>query len=522
MNNQKNKGGFSPCSRGTSFLAVVSLCAAVTIASLSAHGQTTVTEKIKGISYASWYPGEYRSRDADLALGKLAATGARDVAIIVTQYQPTISSLTIAPTSSTPTDEDVTHAIRMAHGLGLRVMLKPHLDLSADPSHWRGDIGTGFDESQWNAWFASYENFIMHYVELAKEEHVERFCVGTELVGTRARASQWRSLIAKVRTGYSGDLLYAANFEPHPSDISWWDALDFIGIDAYYPLTEKDDPTTAELAAAWPPIIGRLTSLAATWHKPIVFTEIGYRSVNGANRHPWDWTAGGTWDLTEQADCYETAFRAVWNQPWFGGMYWWSWDTSALQGGPCATDYTPANKPAENILRQWYGAPPRVHSRPPEPDPSRSLVVYDDALPAGWENWSWNTTVNFAATDYVTSGTYSMSASFGPWGGLFLHCPAFAVDNYSYLEFYARKQAGSHGFRVSLRSPELDDLRKIPLEDCRYTAGTPIEDEQWTLVRIPLDHLEATGRTIEAVVIQNWSDSPAHLWIDSLRFVGAR
>ncbi len=486
-----------------------------------APAQTTVTEKIKGISYAAWWPGEYSKPDADLALGKLAATGAKDVSIIVTQYQPTIDSTTIGPTASTPTDEDVTHAIRMAKSLGLRVLLKPHVDLSADPTHWRGQIGTNFSEAQWGQWFASYQNFLLHYAQMAAAENVERFCVGTELVATRSRASQWRAVIAAVRGVFSGELVYAANHEPHPSDISWWDAVDLIGIDAYYPLSTKDDPTTAELAAAWGAVVPQLASLAATWQKPIVFTEIGYRSVNGANKHPWDWEIGGPWDLEEQKQCYEAAFQAVWNQPWFAGMYWWSWDTELLQGGPCDAGYTPANKPAENVVRQWYGAAPRVHTPPAAPNPGQAFVLVDENLAAGWENWSWNATVNLTATDQVTSGSSSVWASLGPWGGLYLHGPNFSSSGFAYLEFYARKAAGAHDFRVLLYDENAQALRRIPLEDCRYTGGTPIATEQWTLVRIPLDHLNAAGRTLSGIAFQNWSDSPAQIWVDSVRLIGA-
>ncbi|MCX7625365.1 MAG: hypothetical protein N2Z21_04060, partial [Candidatus Sumerlaeaceae bacterium] len=283
--------------------------------------QTTVTEKIKGISYAAWWPGVYATRDADVALGKLAATGARDVSIIVTAYQQTIDSTTIARGEASPTDDDVTHAIRVAHRLGLRVLLKPHVDLSADPSHWRGEIGKNFNESQWAAWFASYEAFIRSYARLAAQENVERFCVGTELAATEGRAAQWRAIVAAVRSEFAGHLVYAANYPDAPA-LSWWDAVDLIGVDAYYPLTSKSDPTTTELVAAWAPIVANLAALSQMRHKPIVFTEIGYRSLDGANRAPWDWQSGGPWDLKEQEECYRAAFEALWNQPWFAGMYW--------------------------------------------------------------------------------------------------------------------------------------------------------------------------------------------------------
>lgn len=305
--------------------------------------------------------------------------------------------------------------------------------------------------------------------------------------------------------------------------MSWWDAVDLIGVDAYYPLTSKDDPTTGELAAAWAPIVANLATLAQTWQKPIVFTEIGYRSLEGANKAPWDWQSGGPWDLQEQEDCYRAAFEAVWHQPWFAGMYWWAWETNPLQGGPCDNGYTPANKPAENIVRQWYGAPPRVHTPPPAADPGKSFLIFDDELSGEWQNWSWWATVDFAATDYVSSGTKSLAVTLSPWGGLQLYTTnGFSTAGYAFLEFYARKSASSPSFRIFFGDEQMNDLRRIPLEDCRYTAGVPIAAEQWTLVRIPLDHLEATSTTLRALRVQNWSDVPAQIWLDSIRLVGAR
>ena len=41
-------------------------------------------------------------------------------------------------------DDDLAYAIRAIHQRGMRVMLKPHLDLEHDPSHWHGEIGNHF------------------------------------------------------------------------------------------------------------------------------------------------------------------------------------------------------------------------------------------------------------------------------------------------------------------------------------------------------------------------------------------
>jgi len=193
----------------------------------------------------------YSTPQADRALEELAATGADWVAIIVTCYQETVASTRIEclTDTRTPSDADVIHAVRRAKRLGLKVLLKPHLDLNNDPEHWRGQIDFGNDEAAWRRWFRSYKAFIERYARLAQALNVDLFAVGVELEGTSSREADWRAVIEGVRALYPGPLVYAANaYEVF--DIAFWDALDFIGADAYIPLTDKLDPTGAVGLAA--------------------------------------------------------------------------------------------------------------------------------------------------------------------------------------------------------------------------------------------------------------------------------
>ena len=310
----------------------------------------------KGMSYAAWRQGEYQQPWTDDSVRALAATGSNWIAIVVTCYQEMYTSTAIiCDLPRTPTDDDVIHAIRQAHALGLNVMLKPHVDLNSDPDHWRGDIGSGFaTEAGWSAWFDSYRDFITHYAALAEKEGVEQFSVGTELVGTSGREAEWRAVVAAVRSQFSGSLAYASNHGGEETSVAWWDAVDYIGVDAYYPLTAHDDPTLAELKAAWKGPIATLERLYEQYGRPIILTEIGYRSVDGANRQPWEWAASGEVDLREQADCYRAALESLWGRPWLAGMYWWNWDTNPAQGGPGDAGFTPHGKPAEQVLKTYY------------------------------------------------------------------------------------------------------------------------------------------------------------------------
>ncbi len=83
----------------------------------------------KGITYAAWGANDYLTVHADESLTQVQKTGADWISLIATQYQRDITSTAIQPMPYTPSDASLVHAIQSAHGLGLKVLLKPHVDL---------------------------------------------------------------------------------------------------------------------------------------------------------------------------------------------------------------------------------------------------------------------------------------------------------------------------------------------------------------------------------------------------------
>lgn len=311
----------------------------------------------KGLVYASWLPGEYASAASDATLAHaIKPLGVNWISIVVTCYQDDISSTRIQCNPElTPTDSDLKHIIQDAHRTGLRVMLKPHLDLPRQSSHWRGEIGTGLDATAWQDWFASYTAFITHYARLAQQTHADYFVVGTELESTTGHVREWRAIIKAVRTLYTGRITYAAHHQSEEFAIVWWDALDAIGIDAYYPLAANDHPTLPQIKAAWKPIVSQLEYLSRKWRRPIILTEIGYESIEGTNRTPWH-AKGQRIEFQEQADCYQAVFEAFSGKPWWQGIFWWVWTTRTLQNSARTESFTTYNKPADEVLKTGYQA----------------------------------------------------------------------------------------------------------------------------------------------------------------------
>jgi hypothetical protein len=482
----------------------------------------------KGITFTAWWAGHYCERRADLSLELLASTGANWIALIVTAHQETYTSTTIDFTDeSTPADEDLIHVINRAHSLGLKVMLKPHVDLrnEKEGEYWRGDIGSGFTtEAEWSAWFDSYRNFIEHYASLAQTYGADQFCVGTELLGTTPRADDWRAVIAGVRALYDGPIVYAALHGGEEISLTWWDAVDYIGVDAYYPLTDSFDPTLDELKAAWASTINILSDLSATHGKPILLTEIGYESIDGCSNQPWGSPLEETIDLQEQALAYQAAFESLYDQPWLAGMFWWEWFADPFKSGPCDPSTSPHLKPAEDILRAWYGGAPSSPQPMFLPDYDQTLDIYTDGLAAGWEDWSWNADRRFDATDQVFSSTQSISVTLGPWGALSLWHPAFSSGQYHWLEFYVRGSSSSQPILSAFFVAEDGTkLCQVPVNDCRHIEGGTIDADTWKRVTLPLSYLNDLGLPLVRLIIQDQSGQDStSFWIDNLRLVGAK
>jgi hypothetical protein len=243
-------------------------------------------------------------------------------------------------------DASIASIIEQAHALHLNVALKPQIDVLNGA--FRGTIGEAFTPAQWTTWFASYRAFISHYATLAQHLGVQQFVVGTELTDASLHAPEWKSLISTVRSKFSGSLTYAANYGSEVEGITWWNDLNYIGVDAYYPL-DSSQPDYG-----WSTYVSQLAALAKQWGKPILLTEIGYRSVAGATSEPWNFALTGPVDTQTQSSAYAAAFRAFASKRWFAGMYWWAWSPQ-LPNGPTDDGYSPQNKPAEKQLLAWYG-----------------------------------------------------------------------------------------------------------------------------------------------------------------------
>ncbi|MEZ4434607.1 MAG: hypothetical protein R3F65_19565 [bacterium] len=313
--------------------------------------------RLDGFALSLYYEGPDPALTYESMVDRAADAGATTLSVVTQWAQPDVTASTVAPhPTETPPDDHVRRIIRHARARGLHVMVFPILWVERRAiGEWRGTLKPA-DEG---AWWASYRRFILHYARLAAVEGADLLSVGSEFASLEDRTDRWRALIADVRRVFPGRLLYSANWD-HYVEVTFWDHLDYIGLTGYYRLTQSTDASLAELTAAWAAIKNRLLAWQATIDRPLVFTELGYPSLDGAARDPWDYTARATPDPDEQRRAFAAFARAWTDTPALAGaLFWNAWGPTDGRN----TWYTVWGKPAEAEVRAWL----RHRAATPEP-----------------------------------------------------------------------------------------------------------------------------------------------------------
>ncbi|MBA3647157.1 MAG: hypothetical protein H0W62_01175 [Chitinophagales bacterium] len=242
--------------------------------------------------------------------------------------------------------------IKMAHDRGMKVMVKPQL--WAHHGEYTGDIKFS-DVSAWEKFEDGYSDYILQLAKVADSSHADIFCIGTELNCFVASQNQyWSGLIDSVRKIYHGQVTYAENWDCYQR-IPFWNKLDYIGVNAYFPLSDHSTPEVEDLKQKWQPWLLAMKSLSGKNQKPVLFTEYGYRSIDGCAKAPWEFFTSGKTNYTAQQNAYEAMFETFWNQDWFAGGFFWKWyDKLDDEEYPIDQDFTPQQKPVLQVIRKWY------------------------------------------------------------------------------------------------------------------------------------------------------------------------
>ena len=327
----------------------------------SAHLATKTTKALpylKGFNFAhegyQIYNG-YTSNMAIQSLIKLTDLGSNAIAIVPYTFMRDVnkaSNLHFEHSPGGENDEGLIHSLFEAKQLGMSTMMKPQIWVNKS---WPGDIEMK-SAAEWDQFFEHYTKWILHFALLSEIHEVESLCLGVELSkSTLQQEAHWREIIRKIRAVYSGHLTYAANWGEEFEQIKFWDDLDFIGLNCYYPLSSKENVSKRELKAGFKKTIAKIEQVAKRYNKTIVFTEIGFRSVDQTWINPHEASNGRAFNEDAQKQCYEIVFEAIHNKKWCGGILWWKWPSYLDNRRKNNTAFTPHNKSTEVVIEKWFG-----------------------------------------------------------------------------------------------------------------------------------------------------------------------
>lgn len=249
--------------------------------------------------------------------------------------------------------------VAQAKARGLAVLIVPHLWIEV-PNKWRGEIDPGTPEA-WQAYQRSYRDFVLTWAKAAEEFGADAFSIGVECKSWSGRfGGYWLQLIADVRAAFRGKLVYSANWD-EAENVLFWDALDYVGINAFYPLAAHDGASYVEYARGAEDALAKAGEVGAIVKKPVLFLEIGYTTRPNAAVQPWVWPEdlpGVAVDEWEQARALSALIGAAVSKPWFAGFFVWRYyanldDVSQEPGW----GFSPHAKIAERLLANVFTTP---------------------------------------------------------------------------------------------------------------------------------------------------------------------
>jgi hypothetical protein len=503
---------------------------------------------VQGFGALSEWNGQFSSASANQAFQTIAALGSNSIELTARIWTQTGTSDTvIADPAKTESDASLLAGFQTAEAAGLSVVFKAEispLDGTATSSMAPTDVG---------AFFASYEAEIVHLATIAQAGGVGTFAIGNEMSSLSGPQylSYWTDLISAVRQVYHGDLTYAAATD-EASKVSFWGELDTIGVNTYPPLTTNSTPTVQDLVNAWNEVpsnpywatafenkspVDFLHSLSEQYGKPVLMTEMGYRSMDGTAIEPGSWTSNGTADPNAQADAYE-AFFQVWSAQsgsWMKGVELWQWD---LNNQYTSTGYSVMGKPAEAVVSQYFhgdgGATASdangtvLHADGSRDVYTSGIIGKDYAFEHDVINSAGDTTLierffgdgGLAFTQALNSDGSVVDASYDDTGYLTQFAINFANGSFDQLTFNA---SGSETSETIRHTDGSRDIYSYDIVGKDYTSQHTVNDSSGHSVLIDdyradgsltlkqtvdasgvktLDQYDSLGHTVEATVTQ--------------------
>jgi hypothetical protein len=340
-----------------------------------AHGIRGITV---GPIESSQQPGRgYGTPYSEALLDELVALGANAISITPFGRIWSLDSTEILMDFEQPYEANrqaVGRMIAQAHTRGLQVLLIPHLWV--ETGGWRGEIDPGSPE-RWQAYQRSYRDFVTRWAADAERFGADALSIGVECKSWSGRlGAYWHDLITEIRKQFRGQLTYSSNWD-EVEDVVFWDELDWVGVNAFYPLAEQNDASYTTYQAHAEQAVTRIADFGERLGKPVVFVEIGYTTRTDAAVEPWLWPDGMQAvqvDEWEQARALVALGSAAAREPRLLGFYVWRYYANLDDVSQEAIwGFSPHGKLAEPALGALFRSPWMI-DRLPELWPGAWLV----------------------------------------------------------------------------------------------------------------------------------------------------
>lgn len=299
----------------------------------------------------------YGSETSGQTLDELQKMGITHISITPFAWMASVTSSEVlwsrTGKGGSETDERLKQVAKQAGDRKIKVMLKPHIWIRHGA--WRGEINPDAATGGWPAWFASYKSYILSQAALAQKMGAEWFVIGVELSSSAlAHPESWRDIITDVRLLYKGKLIYAANWDT-AEKISFWDALDGVGVQMFAPLSQEQTPTLDQLKTGAQSWLNRYRAVAQKAKLPLLLTEVGYINRVGTSQEPYLWPERIEENYSPAGDeqqrlAYQAIVETFGQAQELDNAYWWKWFTDPETAEEGSVGFSPRGKPAQKVL----------------------------------------------------------------------------------------------------------------------------------------------------------------------------
>ncbi len=328
-------------------LLFIALSATGFLGGCTTTGELKNQSMLRGFNVMQHENVGWNEPQARRSMQRMVSLGTNAIVLIAFLEQDSASALRVNY-SNAVSFQQLQKAIEYAHEFDLEIILKPQMLVR---NSWASAIS--YDQQRdWNQWFESYQQHIVEFARFAAKHKVQTFVIGTELSKASAHVD-WPQLIRKVRAEFAGKITYAAHNIDGVRAFPYWNKLDAVALTLYPSLGRSGQYDDMRLVVQH--TVDQLEHVAQQFDRPLWVLEVGMPSAAGAFSKPWEWQSlkHARVDLKLQRDAIDIWLRAL-DKPWVDGVFIWAWYSDAASGGAHDADYTPQNKPAEQMIRRYW------------------------------------------------------------------------------------------------------------------------------------------------------------------------